>query len=881
MLLTEGQVSDYKGAATILPALPISARTLIGDKGYDGDALRAAITARGIDPCTPQRKGRNSPASFCKRTHRRRNLVERMFGHLKDWRRIATRYDRCAHTFFSAMCIAATVIWWINKSRAKSGSMSCDLSTVRAKTTSDYFAGTPVKCLATTMHDGNSRPMTPDEFITRWAASGGAELANAQPFVIELCALLEVEPPNVTGEVEFANDYTFEKAVKHSERGLASTNRIDCYKRDCFILEAKQSSTAVGRAANHDGQTELLPEQTGAVRAGTARRGTPAWDRAMRRAYGQAKGYVGDLPADHDAPPFLVLVDVGHVIELYADFSGTGRNYTQYPSRADYQIPLDALADDTMRARLKAVWTEPLTLNPAIRAAKVTADIAERLAKVAKLLEGDTKAGRHEPATVATFLMRCLFTMFAEDVELLPKDSFKNLLGELKDNPQAFVPALGHLWATMDAGGYEPRTSAVLRKFNGSLFKDRTALPLPREGIHELHVAAGRDWRDVEPAIFGTLLERALDTRERAKLGAHYTPRAYVERLVIPTIIEPLREDWQDAQARMAELVDEGDDEAAFEVASAFHHQLCTTRVLDPACGTGNFLYVALELLKRLEGEVLEAVDALGSGTTKRLAMRGETVDPSQFHGLEVNPRAVPIADLVLWIGYLKWQLANGGVKSIADPVLHRYDNIVQQDAVLAWDARELRRGERGAPVTTWDGFTTKPHPVTGLPVPDEAARVEAYTYRNPKRAKWPEAEFIVGNPPFIGGGMMRGELGDGYAEAVWKARPEVPAKRGLRDALVGRGSRSAGAEGHEDRAKSAAPVRLHHHQLDHANLFAPGGGAGAGGQGAGVARLRRAGPSVGEGQRARRRADRHDGGAARCRGGRAGAGGERERSQH
>ena len=117
MLLTEGQVSDYKGAATILPALPASARTLIGDKGYDGDALPAAITARAIEPCIPPRKGCNNPAAYCNRTYRRLNLVERMFGRLKDWWRMASRYDRCAHTFFSAICIAATVIWWINESR--------------------------------------------------------------------------------------------------------------------------------------------------------------------------------------------------------------------------------------------------------------------------------------------------------------------------------------------------------------------------------------------------------------------------------------------------------------------------------------------------------------------------------------------------------------------------------------------------------------------------------------------------------------------------------------------------------------------------------------------------------------------------------------------
>ena len=480
---------------------------------------------------------------------------------------------------------------------------------------------------------------------------------------------------------------------------------------------------------------------------------------------------MGDLPPDHAAPPFLIVMDVGHVIELYADFSGQGRNCTQFPSRTSYQkILLHALGDPAICERLCAVWEEPHSLNPAIRSAKATRAIAERLARVAAHLEGG-----HEPEAVAGFLMRCLFTMFAEDVQLIPKDSFTTLLGDLKEREEDFAPALESLWANMDAGRYDAGARATRRRFNGSLFEDARALPLDRHGINELHVAAKKDWREVEPAIFGTFLERALNPRERSRLGAHYTPWAYVERLVVPTVIEPLREDWQDAQARMAELVDAGHADAALAEARAFHHQLCTTRVLDPACGTGNFLYVALELMKRLEGEVLEAMEALGGQDA--LSLSGETVDPSQFLGLEINPRAVAIADLVLWIGYLQWQPRQGGLSAVGDPVLRAHGTIRRGDAVLAYDERRPRVDAEGAPVTTWDGFTTKPHPVTGPDVPDETARVEAFDYRNPRPAAWPEAEFIVGNPPFIGNNKMRAESGDGYAEAVWKARPEVPGR--------------------------------------------------------------------------------------------------------
>lgn len=266
------------------------------------------------------------------------------------------------------------------------------------------------------------------------------------------------------------------------------------------------------------------------------------------------------------------------------------------------------------------------------------------------------------------------------------------------------------------------------------------------------------------------MLESALDPAERASLGAHYTPRPYVERLVISTVMEPLRADWAETQTRIEDLRQQGDARAALKVAQDFHRKLCTTRVLDPACGTGNFLYVSLELMKRLEGKVLDAIQALGGEpesikdypeywtTGQQLARSGGRfkVSPAQFHGLELNERAVPIADLVLWLGYLKWELRTSGLDKLTEPILDAYGTIRHQDALIACDGKELARDAQGNLITIWDGVTRKLHPITGEMVPDEAARRETYRYVKPRRAEWPEAEFIVGNPPFISGKDMR-----------------------------------------------------------------------------------------------------------------------------
>ena len=219
--------------------------------------------------------------------------------------------------------------------------------------------------------------------------------------------------------------------------------------------------------------------------------------------------------------------------------------------------------------------------------------------------------------------------------------------------------------------------------------------------------------------------------------------------------------------------------EAKLEEARAeirrFHHQLCSTRVLDPACGSGNFLYVTLEHLKRLEGEVLGQLDALGDRRGK-LDLAGETVTVQQLRGIELNGRAAALAELVLWIGWLQWQIrTTGSVASVAEPVVHDYGNIEHRDAVLTHDGADVAMDAAGKPITRWDGTSFKKHLVTGEDVPDEAAQTVQWTYRNPRRAAWPEVDFIVGNPPFIGAGPLRASLGNGYAQTLRAAWPEVP----------------------------------------------------------------------------------------------------------
>ncbi len=587
-----------------------------------------------------------------------------------------------------------------------------------------------------------------DSFITRWQKAAASERANYQLFLSELCDAIGVPRPEPSTGAAARDLYVFDKPVARANPdGTSTTGFIDLYKAGCFVLEAKQGA--------NDGDT--------ADRAGHGKRGTRGWDTALERAYNQAAGYVKSLPAAEGRPPFLIVCDVGYVIELYSEFTRTGGTYVRFPDPQHHRIHLDDLARPEIRERLIKVWTNPLDLDPARHAAAVTRDVAAKLADLARSLERDG----HAPTAIAPFIQRCLFTMFAEDVELLRRGGFEQILRECLDHPEGFPAMVGQLWREMaDGTAFSTILKCAVPYFNGGLFDDTAALPLAKPQIALLHEAAQADWSAVEPAIFGTLLERALDPRERHKLGAHYTPRSYVERLVQPTVIQPLREEWDAVRAAAAQLCAQDKDAAARTAVEQYHRRLCAVRVLDPACGSGNFLYVTLEHLKRLEGEVLDLLERLGGHAF--LELQGYRIRPEQFYGLEINPRAVAIAQLVLWIGYFQWHFRATGRANTGDrPLLPKQKTIIEQDAVLAYAAKTPRLDADGNPVTIWDGVTTKPHPITGREVPDETARIPVFDYAAPARPEWPAADFIVGNPPFIGASRMRDALGDGYTEAL------------------------------------------------------------------------------------------------------------------
>lgn len=567
--------------------------------------------------------------------------------------------------------------------------------------------------------------LTAEKFISKWKdAEGGQERANYAMFLTELCQMLDVPSPDVAGATTENNDYVFERAVTFTDRdGRTSQGRIDLYKRGSFVLEAKQSRQKGGKK-ELAGQDDLF----GTSKA-TNKRATPRdWDVLMLNARQQAENYAKHLPTAHEWPPFIIVCDVGNCFELYADFTGKGRHYNQFPDRQGFRIHLaDLLVEDT-RKLLKGIWTDPYALDPSKKAAKATREIASALAEVSKRLEKEN----HPPEEVALFLMRCLFTMFAEDNDLIPKESFTNLLGRCTTNPASFMPNLKELWTAMNSGSeFSVSIQSSVKKFNGNLFRDARVFPMAKEDIGVLKVAAGKDWREVDPSIFGTLLEQALSPTDRSKLGAHYTPRAYVERLVNATVIDPMREEWNTIQGSL-----EVDASEALSRVKEFHQKMCETRVLDPACGTGNFLYVTLELMKRLEGEVLDMIERLGGQDALRLERF--TVDPHQFLGIELNPRAAAIAELVLWIGYLRWHLKTKG-ETPPEPILREFKNIERRDAVLLHDGVDAKGN-----------------------------------YINPRRPEWPEAEYIVGNPPFIGGKDIRSQTSDAYVEALWKAHKEM-----------------------------------------------------------------------------------------------------------
>ncbi|MEW4461480.1 DNA methyltransferase [Roseibium algicola] len=591
-----------------------------------------------------------------------------------------------------------------------------------------------------------------DRFIDRWSGSeGGQERANYALFLSELCDVLEVARPEPASAAHENNDYVFERTVKSQSFDESfKRGRIDLYKRGCFILEAKQTRIREV-AANTPGQGDLFQIEN-AASSQTAH----GWDVVMTSARKQAEAYARKLPDDHPYPPFILTCDVGRLIEVFADFSETGRHYSPFPDSNAFRIHLEDLRIPAIRQRLAMIWCDPHKLDPAKQSAKVTREIAARLADVSKALEDRG----HEASEVAHFLMRCLFTMFVEDVGLIPHDGFTKILDACVENPKRFAPDMEHLWQTMDKGEYSPVIGEQILRFNGKLFKNASALRLEENEISLLRQAAQADWRDLEPAIFGSLFEKALDPAERKRLGAHYTPRPHVERLVNATIFEPLQEDWSDVKTVAAKELRAGSKANAINEILAFLRKLASIRILDPACGTGNFLYVALMQMKQLEGDVLTVLEDLG-GENSVKRFREISVMPEQFLGMEINSRAVRIAELVLWIGYLQWHLKTRKGPP-PEPVIHDSDHVIEKDAVLTWDGypeRPLKRDATGKPVQKYGA---------------DGAIDPVFLLANPRVPVWLDADFIVGNPPFIGGKDLRARLGGDYAEALWKAHPTI-----------------------------------------------------------------------------------------------------------
>lgn len=557
----------------------------------------------------------------------------------------------------------------------------------------------------------------------RWADVAPAERANYQLYLTELAEALDVPKPQPAG-----SGYQFELPVQMvNPDGTTTTRFADLVKNGFFLLEAKD--------AEGGKSTDLL----------------------LRRAFGQAAQYTAFLKDGQ--PPYLLVLDVGATLLVWDRWTGTYGGF-QAARRIDLPTLHERPEDIEL---LQDIWTRPEARDPRAKANAVTREIATKLAKLAASLEERGYTNER----VAKFLMRCVFTMFAEDVDLLPDEPFKGALVLGLEDPADFASATQELWAAMDEG----RRFGLkkLLRFNGHFFREQEVLPLEPKDFVVLHEAARADWANVEPTIFGTLLTRALDPTERHKLGAEYTPREYVERLVRPTIDEPLRERWALVQAEVIQLRERGrpiDKKRAVARLRKFHEWLRGLRVLDPACGSGNFLYVALATIKSVELEVLREIEAI----TGMAELTVEEVGPWQFHGIEIKPWARELAELTLWVGYYQWWRQTHGHTLPPEPVLRETGTLECRDAVLAWSGiREDPSREEADPTPRIVS------PRSGEVVPDPEAKRPYHVHIDPQMAAWPEADFVVGNPPYMGQARMRESFGEGYVDALRETYVDVP----------------------------------------------------------------------------------------------------------
>jgi type II restriction/modification system DNA methylase subunit YeeA len=570
-------------------------------------------------------------------------------------------------------------------------------------------------------------PLTLTEFVRRWKIASLSERSSAQKHFINICEMLGQPQPaeaDPTGE-----RYTFEKAVSKVYGGYGFA---DVWLRDHFAWEYKRSDKK-----NH---------------------------KDLKAAYKQLNDYREDLLN----PPLLVVCDLNR-FEVHTNFTSTSkRTYAFDLSDLERNQPTATCPLPPLEV-LRALFGDTNALRPNRTDAFVTQEAAKVFARLAERLEiekrSHTDAPIHTKEEIAHFLMRLLFCLFADSIGLLPQRIFRNLLqSDDRFLPRRFLRKLRALFDAMSNADRDFDTFGehTIKYFNGGLFDSSSIIELDTTDLGILHEATRYDWAHVAPEIFGTLFERSLNAERRSLIGAHYTAAEDILLLIEPVLMRPLERRWAEVQNSILTVLSANgaassqpgaqpqengpvDDQGlkarlkitapppkttsllrsnprAEALLATWLDELTSVRVLDPACGSGNFLYLAL---RRLLDLWLEA---------QRFAARHDIslvlpkmVSPTQLYGIETEFYAHELASIVVWIGFLQWKHEHGIIDD-REPILQKLDNIQHADAILRYDAEG-----------------------------------------QPYEPEWPQADYIVGNPPFLGGKSLRRELGDKYVDDLFE----------------------------------------------------------------------------------------------------------------
>ncbi len=568
-------------------------------------------------------------------------------------------------------------------------------------------------------------PLTVAEFVVRWKTYDQSEEAGAKPHFLDLCDLLGQPHPAAADSA--GENYAFEKHVRKTS---GAEGFADVWFRDHFAWEYKKKR------------------------------------KNLEKAYTQLNDYREEL----GNPPLLVVCDFER-FEVHTNYTRTNKRVYKFnlddlnrnlPTAGCPLPPLDVL---------RALFGDTDVLRPERTDAQVTQEVAKKFAKLAERLEIEGRSASREQ--VAHFLMRLLFCLFADSIGLLPDHLFRRTIENNRLSPSKFQRMLSDLFGAMsdkEKGIFGPY---AIKHFNGDLFNSSAVMQLDHGDLGILYdVSKNYDWSRVAPAIFGTLFERSLDPKRRSLIGAHYTSEQDIETLIDPVLVRPLRQRWEEYKTRILEAREvERAEEVARDSKQArlrvdresekllgqWIDELTAVRVLDPACGSGNFLYVALRRMLDLWLEATKLATEEGISLVVP-----KMVSPRQLYGIEIEFYAHELASVVVWIGFLQWKHEHG-VHEDREPVLEKLHNIEYGDAILRRDA---------------EGKPCEP--------------------------QWPQVDFIIGNPPFLGGSKMRHELSNEYVDSLqqmyagrvsagadlvtyWfeKARAEISAAQKLRAGLL------------------------------------------------------------------------------------------------